>query len=410
MLNALAGTSGLALIVWLWLWLGRGGFWRMDAPSLPPSPGAGPRNWPAIGVVIPARNEAEVLPRTLPTLLGQSYPGPFHIFLVDDHSQDGTGNTAGTIAHSLDRAERLTILNGRTLAPGWTGKLWAVQQGLEAARDSGSSHLLLTDADIAFGECSVRDLVEHAEADDLDLVSHMVRLHAESRWERLLIPAFVYFFAMIYPFAWARDPHKRTAAAAGGCILLRAGALDRAGGLAPMAGALIDDCALARRVKDAGGSTWLGFTRTESSVRVYSSLSEIWNMVARTAFAQLGYSYRNLLGTALGMLLVFVVPPLCALGGLAGALRGEATPLWAGVALTGSTAWGLMIRTYVPVGKFYDLRVPTIACLPFAAALYTLMTADSARRFRRGLGGLWKGRTYEMGEPAGLTARDRSPH
>lgn len=400
MLSFVAGAAAVTLVVWLRLWLGRGGFWRVDGENLPPPPGSGLERWPGISVVIPARNEAEVLPRTLPTLLGQSYPGSLHVFLVDDHSGDGTSEAARAAAADLPHSGRLTVLSGRALAPGWTGKLWAMEQGLEAARATNSRYYLLTDADVAYGERSIRDLVEHAETHALDLVSHMVRLRADSVWERLLIPAFVYFFAMIYPFAWARDPERRTAAAAGGCILLRADALDRAGGLAPMAGALIDDCALARRVKDAGGRIWLGFTNRESSLRAYGPLGDIWSMVARTAFAQLGYSYAVLVGTVLGMLLVFVVPPACALGGLVGALHGEAPALWTGVALAGFASWAVMTRTYLPLARFYDTNPASTVCLPFTAALYTLMTVDSARRFGRGQGGLWKGRTYEATAPA----------
>ncbi len=391
-------TLGVSLLSWVVLWLSWGGFWKTDQllsaapPTLP-----GNRPWPALKVIIPARNEADMLPETLPTLLGQEYPGPLQVCLVDDHSDDGTGEVARALARNLDQERRLTVIQAAPLQKGWTGKLWALEQGVRASRaDTDSEYLLFTDADIAYGPGQLQALVAKARIEDLDLVSLMVLLRVKTFWERLLIPAFVYFFAMLYPFKWVNDPGKRTAAAAGGCVLLRRQALERSGGLAPIAGALIDDCTLARQIKDRGaedgGRIWLGLTGEVKSLRPYQTLEEIWTMVARTAFVQLHYSYLLLLGTVAGMLLLYLAPPLGA------AASPAAGPRW-GIVLPGLAAWLLMIRTYLPMLKLYRVSPWLAPLLPMTAALYTAMTLDSARRFRRGKGGLWKGRTYESTGP-----------
>lgn len=359
--------GGLSLLVWLGLVLGRGGFWR-PGPWLPPA--AANHRWPAVAVVIPARNEAAMLPRTLPGVLGQNYPGELRIVLVDDHSDDATADAA----RALDRQGRLSVLAAPPLPPGWTGKLWALQQGVES---SDAAFLLFTDADIAHSPDLLRRLVARALADDLDLVSVMARLRAESIWERLLIPAFVYFFALLYPFRRVNDPRRPIAAAAGGCLLVRRAALERSGGLAAIAGELIDDCALARRIKGhgraSGGRLWLGLDAHVCSLRAYQGLEDVWSMVARTAYVQLNYSPWRLAGTVLAMLLVFAGPPLAAVAGSGPGLAG----------------WLLMAGSYAPMLRVYRVSLWHAPLLPLIALLYVLMTVDSARR-----GGGWKGRRY----------------
>ena len=421
LLLASALVSSASLLAWAWLVGARGVFWRTDqrlslrppekdrlpatevpgfdtsAEAQEPVPGEC-FDWPAVSVVVPARNEADVLPRTLPTLLRQDYPGAFHVFLVDDHSEDGTAEVARQTAATTGAAERLTVISAQPLAQGWTGKLWALQQGVHASEITGSEFLLLTDADIAHSPDSLRALALKARTGRLDLVSLMARLRVETLWERLLIPAFVYFFAKLYPSRWASDPRKSTAAA-GGCILVSRDALEHAGGLEPIAGALIDDCAPAGRIKrhggPAGGRIWLGLTQMVRSLRDYKSLAPIWNMVARTAFAQLNFSLLLLLGTVAGMLFVYLVPPLSALGGLAALfLSQEAVAMW--LAATGLAAWTLMAVSYTPMLRWHNTSRLFAPLLPVTATLYTLMTVESALRWWRGKGGAWKGRTYDL--------------
>lgn len=391
-------TSGLSLLIWLHLWLGRGHYWKTVQP-LPSGPAAGEGcRRPSVGVVIPARNEADLLPQTLPTVLEQEYPGPFHVFLVDDHSRDGTGEVARQIARTLNLEERLTVVEAEPLAAGWTGKLWALEQGVRAGRGIDAEFLLFTDADIAHARDTLRRLTEKASSDQADLVSLMALLRVETFWERLLIPAFVYFFAMIYPFRWVNDPRRTIAAAAGGCVLVRSKALERSGGLASIAGELIDDCSLAGQIKKKGrpegGRIWLGLSREVKSLRPYDGLGEIWKMVARTAYVQLNRSPLLLSATVAGMGLVYLGPPLAFWGGVAGALLHPGALPWWGAALAGLAGWTVMIRTYLPMVKWFRASPSFAPFLPLTAALYTLMTLDSARRFRRG-GGSWKGRIYD---------------
>lgn len=349
-----------------------------------------PENGPAVWAIIPARDEAAVLPVTLPSVLAQDYAaGPLHVLLVDDGSTDGTGDVARRLANESSHPERLTVLPGAPLADGWTGKLWALEQGLREAEGRGladSDWLLLTDADIVHLPDGVRRLVERAERDDRDLVSLMVALRCESPWERLLIPAFVFFFGLIYPFPWVNDDRRRTAGAAGGCILVRAGALRRAGGLAAVRGELIDDCALARVVKQAGGRLWLGHGTDTRSVRAYDTLGEIWRMVARTADTQLRHSLALLAGTTLALGVFLVAPPVLA---VAGAVTGK----WL-LAAVGAAAWLAWALAYGPTVRRYRRPWAWALTLPFAGLLYGLMTLDSARQHRLGRGGAWKGRTY----------------
>ncbi|MEV7781308.1 glycosyltransferase [Kitasatospora sp. NPDC088351] len=389
-MTVLLWIAVLSLLVWLWLACCHGLFWRTDVRLPPRRP---PARWPAVAVVVPARDEAEVLPLSLPSLLAQKYPGRARVILVDDHSSDGTGAVASNLAAPDPAASGLTSTAGLELTvttppplpPGWTGKLWALRHGVELAGPD-AEYLLLTDADIAHGPDSLADLVAGAESNGLDLVSQMARLRVETGWERLIVPAFVYFFAQLYPFRRSNRPGSRTAAAAGGCSLVRRDALERAGGVAAIRGAVIDDVSLARAVKASGGRIWLGLAEEVDSVRPYPRLAQLWRMVSRSAYAQLRHSSVLLLGTVLGLTLVYLVPPVATLAGLA-------TARWA-VAGAGGAAWALMAGTYLPMLRYYRRPAPAALLLPFTAALYLLMTVDSAVRHWRGHGASWKGRTY----------------
>lgn len=302
-----------SLLAWLWLLLGQGFFWRTDV-RLPP--GRDPRVWPPVCVVVPARDEAEVLPRSLPSLLAQEYPGRAEVFLVDDGSSDGTGELAAELSRRHGGLP-LTVTSPGEPPAGWTGKLWAVRHGIALARTRGPAFLLLTDADIAHAPDSLRSLVAAAEGGGYDMVSQMARLRVESLWERFVVPAFVYFFAQLYPFRWIAVRGGRTAAAAGGCVLLRAETAERARVPDAIRQAVIDDVALARAVKGGGGHIWLGLADRVDSVRPYPRLHDLWHMVARSAYAQLRHNPLLLLGTVLGLALVYLVPPVAFLAGLA---------------------------------------------------------------------------------------------
>jgi hopene-associated glycosyltransferase HpnB len=370
--------GGIAVAAWVYLLLGRGFFWLMrerDDRDLPPGPAA----WPAVAAVVPARNEADVIARSIGSLLAQDYAGDFHVVLVDDASDDGTAD----LAAAAGAPDRLTILTGRPLAKGWTGKLWAVSQGVEAASATSPAYLWITDADIAHEPQTVRRLVARAEAGRLTLVSLMARLQTGTLPERLLIPAFVFFFDMLFPFGRVNDPKSPVAAAAGGCMLVRRAALEAAGGIAAIRGEIIDDCALGARLK-AQGPIWLGLTRTSVSLRPYGSLGEIGRMVSRSAYAQLRYSPWLLAGTLAGMALVYLAAPVLALVG-PGAAR------WLGVA-----AWALMAAAFQPMLRYYRLSPLWGPALPLIGALYTLFTVQSAVQVWRGRGGMWKGRSQAM--------------
>ena len=364
-----------ACLAWAVLLLGRGMFWlgretdAVDAPE--------PTIWPAVTIIVPARDEAQTIGATVASLLAQDYPGPLRLVVVDDRSSDGTG--------ALARAEgdgRLLVVHGGTRPPGWTGKLNALRQGLAAVAGEAHTHILLTDADIVHDRDSLRLLVARALAHDLDLVSLMARLRCESPAERWLVPAFVFFFQMLYPFRWSNDPGARTAAAAGGCVLLRRATLEARGGLAPIAGRIIDDCALARLIKHAGparGRTWLGLTERVRSLRAYPDVAAIRVIVARTAYAQLGYSPLLLAGMVAAMALVFLAPPLLAILG-----TGWARAL-------GALAWGAMALGFAPMLRRFGLSPWRGLALPLVAGAYLLFTLDSARAEWQGRGGLWKG-------------------
>lgn len=375
----------LALAIWLYLLAARGGFWlarqRDEAAAFP-----APARWPAVVAVVPARNEADVIAQSIGSLLGQDYPGVFRVVLVDDSSSDGTAAVATGAAQATGTARRLDLLQGGELPPGWTGKLWALEQGIRHARASGEQidYLLLTDADIGHAPDNLRSLVARAEHEGRVLVSLMAMLTCSTWAERYLIPAFVFFFQMLYPFAWVMREDRSTAAAAGGCMLVRCEALDRAGGIEAIRSEIIDDCALARRLKKQG-PIWLGLTRRASSLRPYGGVLEIGRMISRSAYAQLGYSPLLLTGTVAAMTLVYLVPPLlvlCWAPGLAA---------WAGLG-----AWLLMAISFQPMLRFYRLSPVWGLALPAIAAAYLLFTVQSAVETWRGRGGLWKGRLQAM--------------
>jgi hopene-associated glycosyltransferase HpnB len=368
-------VAGVALLAWVWLALLRGGYWRTDV-RLPRS--TPPPRWPSVAVVVPARDEAGIVDATVPTLVGQDYPGPVRVIVVDDNSADGTGEVVKR------RWPTVSVIRTGEPEPGWAGKLWALRAGVAEAGDV--EYLLFTDADIAHPPDSLTALVSAAQERDLELVSLMARLRARTGWERLIVPAFVYFFAMLFPFRWSNRPGARTSAAAGGCVLIRRTALERAGGVAAIRGAVIDDVALARAVRRTGGRTFLGLADRVVSVRAYPTLKSLWRMVSRSAYAQLRHSPLLLAGTVLGLLLVFAVPPVST---VVGALIAD--PVLCGL---GAAGWLLMAATYVPMLRYY--RQPSVAslALPFTAALYLAMTVDSAVRHYQGRGAAWKGRTY----------------
>ncbi len=398
----LACAGAVALLIWIILWRFHGGFWRIE-PILPqPSMSAA---WPAVDVIIPARDEADILPYALPSILGQDYAGPIRVFLIDDHSEDGTSVVARRLADESEHGGRLTLVEAAARPKGWTGKLWALQQGMLASSVEPAPLVLFTDADISHEKCSLSRLVTQSVQGDYDLVSLMARLQATGFWSRLLIPAFVYFFAMLYPFKKVGDPRSKVAGAAGGCVLLRREALEYAGGLSAIAGALIDDCSLGRLIKrhgrPRGGRTWLGFTPEVISKRPCENLATVWRMVVRTAFVQLHHSWLLLLGTVLGMVLIFLIPPACLVAGGWDLILHQAKGAGVVSALCGFVGWLIMARTFRPMTRWYDLSCSMVFLLPLAAGLYTVMTVDSAFRFLRGAGGAWKGRTYGEGVPQG---------
>jgi len=392
-------TGCLSLLVWIYFCLDRGKFWKTDQ-QLPHAALTNPqqKTWPSVSVIIPARNEAQMLPQTLPSILGQVYGGPLHVFLIDDNSNDDTSAVTMSIAEKLGCKEKLTVIDAGSPIPGWTGKLWALAQGVAASGSTTCQFLLFTDADIAYEPDDLQRLVSKAQEAQLDMVSLMARLQAKTFWERLLIPAFVYFFAMIYPFRWVNDPQNKLAAAAGGCILIRKASLDKVGGLSSVAPELIDDCAIAKLIKNRRqpgcGKIWLGLTHSVKSLRPYTTLADIWKMVRRTAFVQLNYSLLFLLGTVLAMLLIFVSPAFSAIWGIWQITRQPDALLWWIITLNGWGSWVLMSRTYAPMLQWYGISLLYAPFLPLIACLYTLMTLDSAQRFWRGKGGGWKGRTY----------------
>ena len=376
----------LSCLVWLYLLTARGGFWRAadrDSPSSNTIAAGSPLALPSVCVVIPARNEAETIGMTVGSLLKQDYPGALAVLVVDDHSSDGTASLARTAAIAAGAAARFSTLSAPALAPGWTGKLWALQHGLGhvSASPSPPDYVLFTDADIVHAADSVRALVTRASRDGTILISLMARLHCETLAERAMMPAFIFFFQMLYPFAWVASPTRRIAAAAGGCMLVHRASLESAGGFEPIRNELIDDCALARLLKPHG-RIWLGLTERVSSVRVYASLRDIRSMVVRSAYAQLQFSPWWLGLTAVAMTITYIVPPAVTLFG-SGAPR-----------VIAALAWMLMALALQPTLRFYAVGRTWGLALPFIAAFYLVLTLESAYRHRRGVGGEWKGRVH----------------
>src|SRR5580658_9181790 len=416
---ALSVACTAAAVAWAYLVIGHGGYWR-TGQRLPPSRAASeparaasepsrgpaePARWPDVVAVIPARNEAAMLPAVLPTLLGQDYPGALTVILVDDCSTDGTAKVAAEVAAELapepGRPGRaLRVVAGAPLPPGWAGKVWAMAQGLTAAGASWPGYVLFTDADIAWETGALRALVRAGEQDDRDLVSQMALLRTATGWERVIVPAFVYFFAQLYPFRRVNSPRSRIAAAAGGCMLVRREALERSGGLAPISGARIDDVALGQVIKRQRRRCWLGLSTSVVSVRPYPRLADLWQMVARSAYIQLRYSPLLLAGTVAGLAFIYVVPPAGAIAGLAAGAATAPAALAAGAGLAG---WALMSASYLPMLRLYRLSPLRAPGLPLTALLYAAMTVDSARRHYAGRGAEWKGRSDRV--PLGLLPR-----
>ncbi|MFD8195702.1 glycosyltransferase [Streptomyces wuyuanensis] len=389
-MSPLAWIALTSLAAWLWLLLGQGFFWRTDQ-RLPRR--TAPADWPSVVIVVPARDEAAVLPESLPSLLRQTYPGRAAVVLVDDGSTDGTGELARKLGEQCDGLP-LTVTSPGEPDPGWTGKLWALRHGIALARTLRPDYLLLTDADIAHEPDSLGELVAAARSNDLDLVSQMARLRVSTCWERLVVPAFVYFFAQLYPFRWINREPARATAAAGGCVLLRTETAERAGIPESVRQAVIDDVAVARAVRRAGGRVWLGLAERVDSIRPYPRLADLWRMVSRSAYAQLRHSPLLLTGTVAGLAVVYLVPPVAVYASTAG-FPGAAAAGWAGLG-----AWAVMTVTYVPVLRYYRQTLWLAPTLPFTALLYLLMTVDSAVQHYRGRGAAWKGRTYSRPEAA----------
>jgi hopene-associated glycosyltransferase HpnB len=381
-------ASVLSLGIWVYLLLARGRFWLCEerADARQPFPGeAGvedaPRLWPSVTAVVPARDEAATISRSLGSLLRQDYAGLFLVVLVDDQSSDHTSAIACATAEGLAATSRLAVVAGTNVPAGWTGKLWAMRQGLAAAENTPSppEFVLFTDADIAYEPQALRRLVAITLARGSVLTSLMVKLRCESLAEHVLVPAFIFFFQKLYPFAWVNDPARATAAAAGGCMLVRREALKSAGGLEAVRGALIDDCALGALMKKRG-PIWLGLTQEAHSLRAYPAFGDIRRMVVRSAFAELRYSTLRLFGTMTGMALIYLAPPLTAL-----LAHGAAQA-------TGAVVWAMMALAFAPTLRFYARPVWLGLALPVIAALYMGFTIQSAWQYWHGRGGLWKGR------------------
>jgi len=365
------------LAIWIYLFLARGNFWQLREDDIYLQPLA---NWPRVTAIVPARNEAENIAKTVHSLAAQEYPGEFSIIIVDDHSEDGTAALAQKAASESGASQRVKIHSAASLSPGWTGKLWALNEGVQVASEHQPDFLWFTDADIEHAPDTLHRLVFRAERDSLDLVSLMVLLQAETFPERLLIPPFLYFFLMLYPPRWISDPSAGTAGAAGGCILLRRNVLAPIGGIASIRSEVIDDCALARAVKKNGGRIWMGLTRASFSLRGYGTFPEIRNMIARTAFTQLRYSFLLLAVALAGLFVTFILPWFSFLSG--------EDPAW----FLASTAICLMTVTFGVTVRFYALPWPWALALPLAALYYGYATCVSAVRYWLGRGGQWKGR------------------
>lgn len=380
-------TTSIAVLTaatWAYLVLARGSFWRgsswgpisanLDASDKAKFSGG-------VVAIVPARNEAELIGPVVTSLLNQNVAMP--IVLVDDESADGTADVARRAAEKTGKSEALIVIQGKPLPPGWSGKLWSMHQGIDYARAFNPAWLMLTDADVLHGPETAANLGLIASQGQFDLVSFMVKLHCESIPEKLLIPTFVYFFFMLYPPAWIRDPRRSTAGGAGGCMLVRAESLDRAGGLEAIRSAVIDDCALAGLLKRHGGKLWLGLTDQSQSLRRYETFSHIEHMISRTAFNQLKHSSLLLLGTIVGMVITFLAPLLLLLTGSRPAI------------FMGAAAWAAMTGTYLNMVRYYRLNPAWALALPLAALFYLGATIHSAIKYWNGSGGEWKGRIQD---------------
>ena len=371
-------VSVFALGAWVYLLAFHGRFWS----ALPVLENRSPSGAAKVAAIVPARDEAENIHQSLDSLLAQDYRGEMSVILVDDDSADGTAEIAAAMRSSMLGRHRLTVIAGEPLPPGWSGKLWAVHQGLSREEARTADFVLLTDADIVHAPGHISALVAKAEANALDLVSETVRLHCATLAERAFLPAFVFFFQMLYPFAWVADPGKRVAGAAGGTILVRRAALDRIQGVERIRRQLIDDCALAKEIKSTGGRIWLGHAECAVSRRVYSSWRDVWNMIARTAYVQLGYSPWMLVGCMAGMGLAFCAPPLLALfaHGVARA--------------AGALSWLMIAVAFQPTLRRYSRSPLWGMVLPAISLFYLGATVASAVRHYLGRGGAWKNRVY----------------
>jgi hopene-associated glycosyltransferase HpnB len=376
-MTATFALSLLSLAIWCVLLFGRAGFWRVRKPAPAPAPDA----WPEVVAIVPARNEADVIGRCVAGVLGQQYPGTLSLVVVDDHSHDGTAEIAASAATGTPRPGALNVVPARDLPAGWSGKVWAQSEGLAAAARvaPGAAYIWLTDADIWHGPGVLAGLVARAVHERRDLVSLMVRLRCASAWERLIVPAFVFFFAKLYPFERVRDPRSAVAAAAGGCMLASRAALARIGGFAAIRGELIDDCSLAAKIKP-GGPISLDLADDSVSLRPYDDWRSLWDMIARSAYTQLRYSPLLLAGTALAMTVTYLAPPLLALAGGA-----RLWPAW--------LTWAAMSLAYLPMLREYRQPSWLAPLLPLTALFYLGATLDSARRYWLRRGGQWKGRS-----------------
>lgn len=376
----LIAAGVLSLLIWGYLLLARGFFWRVQAARVDEKNASPAR----IAAIIPARDEADVVGHAVTSLLQQAGANTLHVFLVDDGSADSTAQAAQEAAKASGRAEMLTVIEGRALPPGWSGKLWALQQGVEQAREFAPDFFLLTDADVVHAPDNLSTLVTIAEKGHYDLASFMVKLHCETLAEKFLIPAFVFFFFKLYPPNWISNPRNITAGAAGGCILIRPAALEAAGGIEAIRSEVIDDCALAARVKSSGGRLWLGASATTESIRPYEGFAEIGSMISRTAFNQLQHSVWLLALAVLGMAATYLLPPALLF------FSHSKIP-----AVLGAIAWLLMAVSFVPVLRVYGLSPLWGLALPLIATFYLGATLHSAFRYWSGRGGEWKGRVQD---------------
>jgi len=381
MLATIFGTT--SLLVWLYLLLARGGFWRVKKHLGTVAALGREQRSCRVAFVVPARNEAEFIGQSITSLLNQSGNHSIHIFLVDDGSTDRTADVARRAAAKTGKPSDLTVIPGLPLPAGWTGKLWAMQQGIERAKESTPDFFLLTDADILHAPDNLATLIAIAEGGSYDLASFMVKLQCRTLAEKFLIPAFVFFFFKLYTPSWISDPQRKTAGAAGGSILVRPRALERAGGIEAIRGEIIDDCSLAKAVKRQGGRLWLGLTPETVSLRPYKTFAEVGRMISRTAFNQLNHSVLTLFAAFIGLALMYLAPPL---------LLFTRHPL---PITLGALSWLLMTVAYLPMVRFYRLNPLWALALPFAAIFYMGATLHSAFNFWFGRGGQWKGRVQD---------------